>query len=90
MGNRPRITFKTSRTCDTGRHLLCPASVPCDCSCHKPMTDTYAQSVILRLAKERVWPDEPSEQQRLVDKARAADPFAPDLYRATLVLGLLA
>lgn len=88
MSNRPRIAFKTTRLCDTGRHLLCPARIPCDCACHKPMTDVAAQAVILKLAGARLWPDEPDARQQLADAARAADPFHPDLTRALETLGL--
>lgn len=68
-----------SRLCTTDRHPSCPG---CGCTCHKPITDEYAQAFILRLAGARLWPDEHHERQRLADLARA------ELDRALAHLGL--
>lgn len=83
------MTAEISRSCSTGRHLLCPAATTvCQCTCHHPMTPTYAQAVILKAAGARLWPDQPEARQQLADAARAADPFHPDLARALETLGL--
>lgn len=78
-----------SHLCQLDRHAFCPRTADeCDCYCHLNMTPEYAAALILRLAGERLWPDEQDTRQALVDRATNADPFHPELARARRLLGL--